>query len=106
MGRVVIACYKPKSGHSESLRELLQIHRPVLRSQGLVTNREPIVVEAADGTVIEVFEWVSKEAIAAAHQNPVIAEMWEQYAKVCDYVPIGDVAEASQLFSEFEPVDV
>jgi hypothetical protein len=32
--------------------------------------------------------------------------MWEEYGKVCDYVPVGQVPEASQLFSEFTPVEV
>jgi hypothetical protein len=32
--------------------------------------------------------------------------MWEAYGKVCDYVPIAQVPEASQMFSEFTPVEV
>jgi hypothetical protein len=34
--------------------------------------------QASDGTVIEVFEWKSQEAIAAAHTNPVVQKMWEK----------------------------
>ncbi len=26
---------------------------------------------------------------------------WEEYGKVCDYVPVSEVAEAAYLFSEF-----
>lgn len=106
MGRIVIACYIPKPGQAQALKELMQIHLAILKSQGLVTNREPIQMEARDGTIIEVFEWASSEAIEAAHHNPVVAEMWKQYAKVCEYVPIGDVPEASQMFSEFTPFAV
>jgi hypothetical protein len=32
--------------------------------------------------------------------------MWQRYAGVCDYIPIGQVPEAAELFSEFTPVDV
>jgi hypothetical protein len=59
-------------------------------------------MEAADGTIIEVFEWLSVEAIQSAHSNPTVQQMWDEYAEVCDYVPIGSLAEAGNLFSGFE----
>ena len=104
MGCIVVACYKPKTGQAQALRELMRMHHSILKSQGLVTTRESIVMEAEDGTIVEVFEWASKEAIEVAHQNPVVAEMWDQYSRVCDYVPIANVPEASQIFSQFSPV--
>jgi len=104
MGRIVIAAYRPKPGKSAELHELMQEHLKILRSQELVTDRDSIMMEAKDGTIIEVFEWKSREAIESAHTNPVVLQMWERYAKVCDYVPVGSVEEASQLFSEFTPL--
>ena len=105
MGRIVIACYRPKPGHEEDVRTLVRGHLPILRSQGLVTDRVSIVMEAEDGTVIEIFEWASPEAIHAAHTNPVVLEMWESFAEVCEYAPVADVPEAENLFSEFTPLD-
>jgi hypothetical protein len=29
--------------------------------------------------------------------------MWEEYAKVCDYIPVAQVPEAAQMFAEFAP---
>jgi quinol monooxygenase YgiN len=104
MGRIVIVAYKPKPGRSAEVRSLCAQHVPALRAEGLVTSRPPIVAEAADGTVIEVFEWASEDAIARAHGNPAVQDLWARYAEVCDYVPIGAVPEAAQLFSEFEPL--
>ena len=106
MGRIVIACYRPKPGHQDGLRALAREHVVTLRSIGLVTDRTPIVMEAADGTIVEVFEWASAEAIQAAHTNPTVLQMWERYGEVCDYIPIGQVPEAAQLFSEFTPLAV
>ena len=62
-------------------------------------------MQAKDGTLIEVFEWASQEAIQAAHTHPVVLKMWEQYSDVCDYVPLAQVSEASELFAEFAPID-
>ena len=76
----------------------------ILRGEDLVTERAPILMSAADGTVIEVFEWVSKDAMSRAHTNPRVLELWGRYAQVCDYVPVSTVAEAGQLFSDFEPL--
>jgi len=103
MGRIVIACYKPKPGKLNALRVLMVDHVPTLRRIGLVTERAPIVMEAKDGTVVEVFEWVSPEAIQEAHGHPAVLRMWEEYGKVCDYIPLAQVPEAAQMFSEFAP---
>jgi len=105
MGRIVITCYKPKPGKMDELRALMPTHPSTLRSEGLVTNRESIMMEAKDGTILEVFEWKSRQAIEAAHENPTVLEMWKRYAEVCDYIPVGQVAEASQMFSEFTPFE-
>lgn len=104
MGRVVIACYVPRAGRENELHELARGHVPRLRAEGLVTDREPIIAVAADGTVVEVFEWVSEDAIAAAHTNPAVRAMWEEYGDVSTYIPIGEVVEAACLFSEFAPL--
>jgi hypothetical protein len=63
-------------------------------------------MQASDGTLLEVFEWQSAEAIQAAHEHAEIHRMWAEFAQVCDYVPVGDVDEAASLFSEFAAVDL
>lgn len=106
MGRIVIACYRPKPGRTDDLIALTRAHVPRLRREGLVTDREPVAMTAADGTVVEVFEWASTEALEAAHSNPRVQRMWQEYAEVCEFVPVADVAEAAELFSEFTPLEL
>jgi quinol monooxygenase YgiN len=105
MGRIVIVAYKPKPGKAQALKELTKTHVPRLRAEGLATNREPIITEAADGTFIEIFEWASAEAIKQAHSSPAVHQMWAEYAEVCDYVPLNTLAEAGDLFAEFTAVE-
>ena len=102
--RIVIAAYKPFPGKEEALRELMKTHVETLRSQGLVTGRTPITMQGADGIVLEVFGWKSKEAIESAHANPVVQEMWEQFGTVCEFIPAREVPEMANLFSEFDPL--
>jgi quinol monooxygenase YgiN len=102
--RIVMVGYKPLPGKAEALKELMKTHVLRLRKQGLVSDREPILMESKSGTIIEVFGWKSKEAIAAAHTNPEVQKMWDEYAEVCEYVPVGTLEETSSLFSEFTPV--
>lgn len=104
MGRIVIVAYKPKPDKADALKLLMKTHLPILQQLGLATKRDSILMEAADGTIVEVFEWVSGEAIQNAHTNPEVLKMWALYAEVCDYVPIGEVPEAVSLFSSFEPM--
>ncbi len=106
MGRIAIVGYKPRSGKEGLLLSLMKEHVPILRGEGLATERKSIVMRARDGTIVEVFEWVSAEAIQAAHSNPRVLEMWKRYEEVCEYVPVGTLEEIGQLFSEFEPIEV
>ncbi len=101
--RIVIVAYKPKAGKAEALHKLMREHLSILKHQNLVTDRASIIMEAKDGTIIEVFEWKSKSAIEQAHTNPEVLKMWGKYAEVCDYIPVGQVEETAKLFSEFTP---
>ncbi len=105
MGHIVIEAYKPKPAKAEALKELTKTHVPRLKQEGLVTGREAIIMEAADGTIIEVFEWLSDEAIQKAHTNPAVQQMWAEYAEVCDYVPLNTLAETGNLFAGFIAVN-
>ena len=102
MGRFVIAVYRPKAGHEQQLLAVVRKHAGVLRAEGLISDRPAHVMRAADGTVIEVFEWLSTAAIERAHGNPAVQALWAEFGEVCDYVPIASVAEAQLIFSEFE----
>ncbi len=104
MGSIVVACYKPRPGSEDALAELVRNHLPPLRAEGLVTERAPIVMRTADGTIVEVFEWVSQEAIAGAHANPAVQELWKKFEAVCWYETPSNVAEFQNMFSHFEPL--
>jgi len=78
---------------------------PTLRKEGLVTDRAPTIMRTRDGTIIEVSEWKSREAIDAAHRNPNVLAMWQMFFDACDCVPLKTLAEAEEMFAGFEPVD-
>ena len=104
MGSISVACYRPRTGCEEALLKLVRNHLPPLRSQGLVTERPSIVMRTADGTIVEVFEWVSQEAIAGAHHNPAVIELWKRFEAVCSYETPANLPEFQKMFSHFEPV--
>jgi hypothetical protein len=104
MGHISIAAYRPKPGQEAVLEELTREHIPVLRSLGLVTDREPIAGRASDGTIVEVFEWVSAKAIEEAHTNPTVLAMWARYDLACDYVSLSSIPECHNLFPGFTPL--
>ena len=105
MGRSVIVAYKPKPGKDRELIAAVHKHLEILREQDLVTNRPAHVMRAGDGTVVEVFEWLSADAIAQAHTNPAVQTLWQEFSEACDYVPLATLGEAQQLFAEFDSID-
>ena len=104
-GRIVIATYKPKPGKETELEKLMATHLPRLRAEGLVTQRQSIIMKADDGTILEIFEWKSKDAIQKAHSNPSVLQMWQEYSEVCEFIPAVQVEEISNIFPEFSPLN-
>ena len=105
MERIVIVGYKPLPGKETELKNLIKNHWATLDKEGLVSDRESIICQSKDGIIIEVFGWKSKEAIEQSHSNETVQKMWKEYSKVCEYVPISNVGECLNLFSEFDPVE-
>jgi len=103
--RIVMVAYKPKTGMENTLKELVKSHHARLKEQDLVTDRTPIMMQSQDGTIIEVFEWKSLDAIQQAHTNKVVGEMWAEFAQVCDYTPIGKLSESADLFANYTAIN-
>jgi len=103
-GVIVIVAYRPKPGTEKELIALVRSRVPTLRKEQLVTDRAPIIMRARDGTIIEVSEWKSQEAIDAAHKNPNVLAMWDKFFAICDCVPLQTLAEAEEMFAGFEPI--
>lgn len=103
-GVIVIVAYRPKTGMDQELLALVRERVPTLLKEGLVTGRAPALMRSRDGTIVEVSEWKSREAIAAAHQNPAVLAMWERFFALCDCVPLNTLPEAGEMFAGFEPV--
>lgn len=106
MGRFVIAAFRPKPGMEQQLRSVVERHWRILDEQGLVTQRPRHVMQAADGTVIEVFEWRSAQAVDDAHRNVAVRALWADFDAVCEYVPIATLPESQHPFSEFAALDL
>ena len=103
-GVIVIVAYRPKPGKDTELIDLVRSRVPTLRKEGLATDRAPVIMRARDGTIIEVSEWKSHEAIDAAHKNPNVLAMWNKFFAICDCVPLNTLAEAKEMFAGFEPI--
>jgi hypothetical protein len=102
---LVIIAYKAKEGKYADLVKLVSEHHPRLLGLGLVTDRKPIIAEATDETIIEVFEWLSDEAIQNSHTNPDVQKMWGEFFAVCDYIPLATLPQAANMFAGFKPLN-
>jgi hypothetical protein len=101
---IVIVAYRPKPGKESETLELVRSRIPTLSKEGLVTDRAPVIMRARDGTIIEVSEWKSQDAIAAAHKNPNVLVMWNRFFEVCDCIPLNTLSESAEMFAGFEPL--
>lgn len=100
--RAVIASFKPRPGRAEALLEVVREHVPTLQRLGLATDRASLIMRAADGTLLEAFEWASSAAIEAAHKHPDVLALWQRFEAACEYTSLEELAEAQHPFAEFE----
>lgn len=101
---IVIALYRPKKGKATLLEPLVAQHQPLLRKAGLITERTPVLARSSDGTWLEIFEWKSAAAAAAAHVHPEVGALWEAMATVAEFPPLADLPESTRRFPHFTPV--
>ena len=106
MGRIVIVAFKPKPGKDAELAAVVEKHWGILKREGLVTDRPRYTMQAKDGTILEVFEWLSPEAIQKAHHNPAVLALWTEFEAACDYGPLASLPESLNLFAEFQPLPI
>ncbi|MEH6996596.1 antibiotic biosynthesis monooxygenase [Neobacillus drentensis] len=101
---VFMALYRPKPGKENELKEILNVHIPVLRDEGLITERELLTLQTEDGTIIEIAEWKSSEAIDKAHQSEKVMAVWNQIASLADLTNLSSLAEAQYPFPNFKAI--
>ena len=99
---LAFASYLPKEGQEQELLKLIEKHVETLRGLGLVSDRANYIAKSQDGRIVEVFEWVSGNAVNAAHQHPAIADIWEKMALVADFPPMNTLPESNQPFASFK----
>ena len=106
MGRFVIVAYTPKPAKEQQLVAVVKKHLHVLHAEQLVTDKPGYVMRAADGTIVEVFEWRSAEAIKQAHANSSVQALWAEFGAACDYTPLAKLKESHEMFAEFDAVSL
>jgi len=102
---IVIVAYRPKPGKEADLLQLTREHLPLLRGEGLATDRPVTAGQAKDGTVVEIFEW-APGGVERAHSNPTVLALWQRYGEACDIVPLASLAESASMFASFTPLDL
>ena len=100
MPEIVLALYRAHAGKDAELRALIDRHLPALRAEGLITDRPPVLMRAADGTYIEMFEWVDGGA-ERAHHTPAVMAVWGPMGEIADFPALKDLPEAAGRFPHF-----
>lgn len=98
---VVIAMYRPKAGRLPELEALVKKHFGTLKEYGLTTEQGSFIGRSEDGSIIEIFEWISRSAAEQAHDHPAVAKIWEAMAMVCDFGCLEQMPEAKNRFPHF-----
>ncbi|HEX6902700.1 MAG TPA: hypothetical protein VF789_23480 [Thermoanaerobaculia bacterium] len=102
----MIATYRVKKDKERDLLAVLRDRYVILRREGFLTDRPACVLRGQDGIYLEILEWVSAEAIAAADQNEIVGALWASLERVAEYRRLAHLPESHELFAELESVDL
>lgn len=105
MNGIVIALYRPHPGHEDDLVALLRTHGPALQEAGFITRRPIVYARSADGTYLEIVEWIPGYGSRNAHAHPVVGELWRRMAEVSEAATLQSLPEAAMELPHFEPAD-
>ena len=103
--QLAFAMYKPNEGKEGDLKEILKEHLPLLREFELISDKETYTIKATDGTIIEIFEWLSEETKAIAHQHPATRQLWGRMMAICTFPAMRDLDEGKRSFPDFQIVE-
>jgi hypothetical protein len=101
-----VAVYKPYPGKEAELDRLISEHHGILSSQDLLTDRKPTYLKSPGGFRIEIIEWKTEASAEKAHENAIIGEMWERFAKAAEFKALKDIDGAERPFAGFQPLDL
>ena len=101
---IVFAIYKPHENKENELKKLIAKHVPILKSNNLITDRKPIVVQSKNGIYIEIFEWKSNHAVEEAHENPEVQKLWDEMGKISDFTNLESLEEVEEYCPQFKPI--
>ncbi|MEE8294384.1 MAG: hypothetical protein V3R64_01595 [Sphingomonadales bacterium] len=104
--QIFIAVYRPHTGKDAAFRALLKDHGPLLRRLGLITERRAVIMQAKDGSYIEIKEWAAGASAQAAHENAEVAALWDAMGKIADFPGLIGLEEAKEMFAHFKPVEL
>jgi hypothetical protein len=102
--RIAMAMYQPQEGKSAELKTILKEHIPTLQQLELITDRPTLSFESTNGTIIEVFEWLSDTAKDVAHKHPAVRMIWGKMSGICSFPSLKDLPEANHSFPNFIPL--
>jgi hypothetical protein len=110
----VFAIYRFRPDVTDAtIADLLSRHRDVLQKSGLVTETLPKVVRSTQNNAehrdfIEIFEWKDPAAPGAAHSDPAVRQIWQEFEGLTSMpaVSLNQLAEAAHPFAHFAPFAV
>lgn len=86
--RIVHCTFRVVKGQEEALLALFRDHDRVLRELALVTDEPTRCDQGVDDQArpffVKIFTWQSEAAVAAAHEHPEVANVWEKMEPLCE----------------------
>jgi len=86
--QTVICTYRVRSDREDDFLALVRGHWPKMRELGLATEDPASIYSGRDPKnrlfVVEIWDWISEDAVARAHSHPEVLALWEPMEAHCE----------------------
>lgn len=102
MARIIMVAYRPHGQQRLAVLKLLDQQYQLVRQLGLISDREPWLMEGANGEIVYVAAFDDARHIESCWENEAFQDIDSRLSLIADMVPIRTLQEANGPYLEAE----
>jgi hypothetical protein len=106
MARLLMVAYRPHPHQRDSVLKLLYQQYLLVSELGLISKRQPWVMESANGELVYVAAFDDAGQVDRCWENETFQDIDSQLLQLADMVPVHSLQEASGPFLDMEELEL
>lgn len=106
MARLLMVAYRPHPHQRDTVLGLLYEQYLLVSGLGLIADRQPWVMESANGEIVYVIAFSDAGQVDRCWENETFQDIDSQLLQLAEMVPVHSLQEASGPYLDMEEIDL